>query len=160
MAKLTDRQKKQIIAEKVAGSSLRALGAKFGVSPTTIRRVLLNNPEFKQKVTQKKQENTASVLAFMESQKQDVCKVIDNLLNAINDPEKIAAAPLNQLATAMGIVIDKYTAGEAPKAADERQNNLLAAIEGWQEEAFDDLPEIQQAAAADPEMVEAAGLSG
>ena len=92
MAKLTDRQKKQIIAESVEGSSLRALGAKYGVSPTTIRRVLLHNPEFKQKVTQKKQENTASVLAFMESQKQDVCKVIDNLLHAINDPEKMAAA--------------------------------------------------------------------
>lgn len=54
MAKLTDRQKKQIIAESVEGSSLRALGAKYGVSPTTIRRVLLHNPEFKQKVTQKK----------------------------------------------------------------------------------------------------------
>ena len=31
----------------------------------------------------------------------------------LNDPAKIATAPLNQIATAFGIVIDKYTAREA-----------------------------------------------
>lgn len=158
MAKLTDKQKKQIIAESVSGSSLRALGAKYGVSPTTIRRVLLNNPKVKQKVTQKKAENTASVLAFMESQKQDVCNVIASLLTAINDPEKIAAATLNQLATAMGIMIDKYTAGEVPKATEAAENNLLAIIDNWQEDSFSDLPEVQPQATADPEMVAAAGI--
>ncbi len=67
MAKLTDRQKKQIIAESVEGSSLRALGAKIWVSPTTIRRVLLHNQNLNKRLRKKKQENTASVLAFMKA---------------------------------------------------------------------------------------------
>ena len=40
MAKLTDKQRKKIIAESVNGSSIRALAAKYGVSTTTIQRVL------------------------------------------------------------------------------------------------------------------------
>lgn len=162
MAKLTDKQKKKIIAEKINGSSLRALAAKYGVSRTTISRVLKSDKEMSQKVTQKKAENTASVLAFMESQKNDVCRVIGSLLKAIEDPEKIAAAPLNQLATAMGIVIDKYTAQAlaAAQAVEPKDNNLLAAIENWQEDNFSDLREVQPPPAVDHEVVETGGLSG
>ena len=86
-----------------------ALAAKYGVSRTTISRVLKSDPDMCQKVTKKRAKNTISILAFMESQKNDVCRVISSLLKAINDPEKIADATLNQIATAMGIVIDKYT---------------------------------------------------
>lgn len=160
MAKLTDKQKKKIIAEKINGSSLRALAAKYGVSRTTISRVLKSDREMSQKVTQKKAENTASVLAFMESQKNDVCRVIGSLLNAINDPSKIAAAPLNQLATAMGIVIDKYTAHEMAQTTETKANNLLAAIENWQEDNFDDLREIQPPPAVNHEVVETGGVQG
>lgn len=160
MAKLTDKQKKKIIAEKINGSSLRALAAKYGVSRTTISRVLKSDKEMSQKVTQKKAENTASVLAFMESQKNDVCRVIGSLLKAIEDPEKIADATLNQIATAMGIVIDKYTAREAAQSADPKDNNLLTAIENWQEDNFSDLQEVQPPPAANHEVVETGGVSG
>jgi Transcriptional regulators len=160
VAKLTDKQKKKIIAEKINGSSLRALAAKYGVSRTTISRVLKSDKEMSQKVTQKKAENTASVLAFMESQKNDVCRVIGSLLKAIEDPEKIADATLNQIATAMGIVIDKYTAREAAQSADPKDNNLLTAIENWQEDNFSDLQEVQPPPAANHEVVETGGVSG
>ena len=160
MAKLTDKQKKQIIAESVNGSSLRALAAKYGVSRTTISRVLKSDPEMCQKLTQKRAENTVSILAFMESQKNDVCRVISSLLKAINDPEKIADATLNQIATAMGIVIDKYTAHEAAQTADPKANNLLTAIENWQEDNFSDLQEVQPPPAADHEVVETGGIQG
>ena len=160
VAKLTDKQKKKIIAEYINGSSLRALAAKFGVSRTTISRVLKSDKDMSQKVTQKRAENTASILAFMESQKNDVCLVISNLLSAINDPAKIATAPLNQIATALGIVIDKYTAREAAQTTEPNVNNLFAAIENWQEDNFSDLREVQPPPAADHEVVETGGLSG
>ena len=154
MAKLTDKQRKKIIAESVNGSSIRALANKYGVSTTTIQRVLKSDTELMQKVAHKKEENTASVLAFMDSKKNDVCALIENLLAAMNDPGKIAATPLSQLATAMGIVIDKYTANESIKSSDTRENNLFEAMDAWKEDDFSDLPEIQQAADADAEMVE------
>lgn len=54
MAKLTDKQRKKIIAESVNGSSIRALAAKYGVSTTTIQRTLKSDNDLKQKVAQKK----------------------------------------------------------------------------------------------------------
>lgn len=154
MAKLTDKQRKHIIAESVSGASIRALAAKYKVSTTTIQRVLKSDTELTQKVAQKKAENTQSVLAFMDSKKQTVCDLIDKLLAAMCDEDKIAATPLNQLATAMGIVIDKYTAGEAPKTADTAANNLFEAIETIGEEDLNGIPEVQPPAKDDPGLVE------
>ncbi|MCM1296507.1 MAG: hypothetical protein NC311_13295 [Muribaculaceae bacterium] len=154
MAKLTDKQKKQIIAESVQGASGRALAAKYKVSQTTIRRVLQSDPELSQKVSQKHEENVISVLAHMETKKQTVCDLIDKFLAAMGDPEKIAGTPLNQLATAMGIVIDKYTAHEAAKAPDAATNNLFEALDSIGEEDLDGIPEIQQSAENDSAVVE------
>lgn len=154
MAKLTDKQRKKIIAESVNGSSIRALAAKYKVSTTTIQRVLKSDAEFTQKVAQKKAENTASVLAFMDSKKNDVCGLIDKFLSAMGDDEKLAAATVNQLATAMGIVIDKYTANEAVNASSAKENNLFEAIDSIGEEDLNDLPEVQHSAEGDSDMVE------
>ncbi len=74
MAKLTDKQRKKIIAESVNGSSIRALAAKYGVSTTTIQRVLKSDTTLTQKVTQKKAENTASILAFILNTKKTKIK--------------------------------------------------------------------------------------
>ena len=154
MAKLTDKQRKKIIAESVNGSSIRALAAKYGVSTTTIQRVLKSDEKLTQKVAKKKEENTASILAFMDSKKNDVCALIDKLLAAMADEDKLAAATVNQLATAMGIVIDKYTATETPQTTSGTENNLFEAINSCGEEGFDDLPEIQQATEDDAALVE------
>ena len=54
MAKLTDKQRKKIIAESVNGSSIRALAAKYGVSTTTIQRTLKSDNDLKQKSRKKR----------------------------------------------------------------------------------------------------------
>ena len=59
-----------------------------------------------------------------------------------------------------GIVIDKYTAREAAQSADPKDNNLLTAIENWQEDNFSDLQEVQPPPAANHEVVETGGVSG
>ena len=145
MAKLTDKQRKKIIAESVNGSSIRALAAKYGVSTTTIQRVLKSDTTLTQKVAQKKAENTASILAFMDSKKNDVCGLIDKLLAAMG----------NQLATAMGIVIDKYTANEAIKPSDTKETNFFEAIHAAGKEVdLSAIPELQSSAERDPLLVD------
>ena len=159
MAKLTDKQRKKIIAESVNGSSLRALAAKYGVSTTTIQRVLKSDTELTQKVAQKKAENTVSILAFMDSKKNDVCALIDKLLAAMADDDKLAAATVNQLATAMGIVIDKYTANEAFKSSDTKENNLFEAITAAGKEVdLSAIPELQSETASDASVVDETGV--
>lgn len=159
MAKLTDKQRKKIIAESVNGSSIRALAAKYGVSTTTIQRVLKSDTELTQKVVQKKAENTVSILAFMDSKKNDVCALIDKLLAAMADDDKLAAATVNQLATAMGIVIDKYTANEAFKSSDTKENNLFEAITAAGKEVdLSAIPELQSETASDTSVVDETGV--
>lgn len=61
MAKLTDKQKKKIIAEHIEGATIRALAKKYKVSTTTVQRVLKSDADFTQKVTEKKEDNAKQV---------------------------------------------------------------------------------------------------
>lgn len=105
-ARLTDLQKKQIIADYSATGSYRTTAKHFGVSDQTVRRVCCNEPEMSQKVAQKKEENTADMLSFMESRKCKAQSVIDICLDIL--PEKLEGASASQVATVMGIVTDKF----------------------------------------------------
>lgn len=107
-ARLTDRQKKMIIADRANEMSIRKLAEKYHVTTTTIQRVLKNNTELAQMVTQKKQQNTADMIEYMNSRKEQAKGIIDEYLKQLKDPEKIDKATLLQIATAMGIVIDKF----------------------------------------------------
>lgn len=109
MAKLTDKQRKKIIADRANGASMRSLARKYHVSDTTIRRTLNNDPETVKKVAQKKAENTVAVLAHMDKKQSKVCDLIDLYLDALTRAEKLDRASVRDIATALGIVIDKFT---------------------------------------------------
>lgn len=105
-ARLTDLQKKQIIADYSVTGSYRATAKHFGVSDQTVRRVCCSEPEMSRKVAQKKEENTADMLSFMDSRKRKAQSVIDSCLDIL--PEKLEEASAAQVATVMGITIDKF----------------------------------------------------
>ena len=108
-ARLTDRKKKKIIADYIELGSYNATAKKNGVSNHTVKRVVSEVPEMADKIQQKKDENTADILAYMESQKRLVCESIGKGLSALNDPDKLADATPAQITTAMGTLIDKWT---------------------------------------------------
>lgn len=108
-ARLTDKQKKKIIADYTENGSYRATARMNGVSDDTVRRVVLSDDEILQKAAQKKEENTLDMLAYMDSRKEQAQGVIDDYLAALANPEKIASAKLSEIATALGIVVDKFT---------------------------------------------------
>jgi hypothetical protein len=109
-ARLTDKQKKKIIADYVQLGSYNAVSKINGVSATTVKNIVLKSADFVEKCEQKKDENTADILAYMESQKGLVCEIIGKGLAALNDPEKLAEATPAQITTALGTLIDKFTA--------------------------------------------------
>ena len=118
MAKLNDRQKKFIIAEHIEGTSIRALAKKYKVSATTIQRVIHSDTDYAQKVADKKEENTKEVIAYMDSQKDAVCTLIGDMLTEMGSKDKLKDSSLVQLATSMGILIDKFTVNENAKFAE------------------------------------------
>lgn len=111
MAKrLTDKQRKRIVADYVELGSFNAVAKKHKVAASTVKRLCEKMPDMQQKAKHKKEQNTADILTHMESRKEEVNKVIDRYLAALLDEERIARATPAQLTTAMGTLIDKFTA--------------------------------------------------
>lgn len=107
-ARLTDRQKKKIIADYVQLNNYCAVAKINNVSATTVKNIVLASADFVEKCEQKKEENTADVLAYMDEHKDLVCSFIGLGLKALNDPDKIDGASLTQITTAIGTLIDKW----------------------------------------------------
>ena len=114
-ARLTDKQKKKIIADYVQLGSYNATAKVNGVSLNTVKKIVQGNADIAEMCNQKKDENTADILAYMDSQKGVVCEIIGKGLAALNNPEKLAEASPAQITTALGTLIDKFTANTEPR---------------------------------------------
>lgn len=108
-ARLTDRQKKKILADYLETQSVNAAAKKNKVSWDAANKVLKEAGEVEKKLQQKKEQNTADILAYMESQRDIVCQIIGKGLAVLNGPEKLAEATPSQITTAIGTLIDKWT---------------------------------------------------
>lgn len=125
-ARLTDRQKKKIIADYVQLESYNAVAKLNGVSHQTVKRIVSENPEMDKKLQQKKEQNTADIIACMDSQKDDVCELLRLYLNELKNPLKIQAAALKELAVVLGVVIDKYTKFVGYNISDAQSEDALS----------------------------------
>ena len=115
-ARLTDKQKKKIIADYVQLGSYNATAKVNGVSLNTVKKIVQGNADIAEMCNQKKEQNTADILDYMESQRDDVCKVLGICLSELKKAERYEKTPPQQIATTMAILIDKYTAfGGGPK---------------------------------------------
>ena len=129
-ARLTDKQKKKIIADYIQLGSYNAVAKKHRIADTTVKRIVLSDTETQKKIEQKKEENTADILEYMESKKQIVCEIIGKGLEVLSDPEKLATANPSQITTALGTLIDKWTMtnGTSRNEQTESHNALIEAI--------------------------------
>lgn len=109
--KLTDKQKKKIIADFVENNNYSETARMNNVSEYTVRKICKdnNNKEIKEKIEQKKEENTKSMLEMITETNNKRLHVISKLVDAIDDKaEKIDAfTNVKDLASAYGILIDK-----------------------------------------------------
>jgi hypothetical protein len=108
------------------------------------------------KVAQKKEENTAAVLEHMTQQKGKVCGILSLILDEIEDRVKQGDATMTQLATTLGILIDKYTENEAKTMGTPQENNIFQAIDQSTKEVLDTsgIPELEQTTEPGHDLVE------
>lgn len=106
-ARLTDRQKKKIIADYVQLGSYNATAKVNGVSLNTVKKTVQGNAEIAEMCNRKKEENTADIMAYMEAQRDRVCEIIDISLEVLPDKIKNAKTAAD-VTTAMGTVISKW----------------------------------------------------
>ena len=117
MAKLTDRQRKQIIAEYASGDiSQRELAERYQVTQKTISKIL-STEEVRQKVSLKKEENTRSMLEFLDEQKSTAQSLMQKLLKA--SEEDIKKASLRDKMGALKILSEVF----APRKGEETAKN-------------------------------------
>lgn len=130
MAKhLTDREKKKIVADYVELESYNAVAKKHNVSATTVKNTVLKNNESVKKCEQKKEQNTADILEFMDKKKDDVCSIISLYLSELQNSDKLQRASIQSIATSLGIVIDKFTK-DAQKQSDTSLFEAIAKAAG------------------------------
>lgn len=120
-ARLTDRQKKKILADYVQTSNYCATAKLNGVSANTVKKIVQTNADIAEKLIRKKEENTADVLTYMESQRDVVCQIIGKGLAVLNDPAKLEEATPSQITTAIGTLIDKWTLLQEKTANDDSE---------------------------------------
>lgn len=137
-ARLTDRQKKKIVADYVNTQSVNAAAKMNGVSWDTVKRLLEKSEGLERKLEEKNRENTADILAYMESQKTIVCEIIEKGLAALNDPEKLAQATPSQITTALGTLIDKWALISGSPADTAKEDDLSRSLREMAEELESD----------------------
>ena len=109
LPKLTDRQKKKIIADYVDNGNYSETARLNNVSDMTVKRLVENNDDVLKKVEQKKEENTQDMISYLESKKEDKKRVIDLCFRALED--KLATPDMftsvKDIVTVYGIIVDK-----------------------------------------------------
>ena len=109
MAKLTDLEKQQIIADYIETQNYSEVAKKYNRSVETIRNVVKDNEDVRKKLKQKKQENTQSTIEYMQTQHESKKRILDKILKAIEEKADNIDKFTNikDLATAYGIILDK-----------------------------------------------------
>ena len=110
--KLTDKQKKKIIADYMENGNYRETARINSVAVDTVRRIILknkNNQDFVKKSTEKKEENTKDILEYMDSIVNDQKEVIDLALKVLkeklNNPDLFTN--IRDVAIVYGTIFDK-----------------------------------------------------
>ena len=107
--KLTDKQKKKIIADYMENGNYRETGRINNVSDNTVRNIVNKDQNTSEKLAQKKEENTKDILEYMDSIVKDQKEVIDLSLKVLKD--KLSNPDLftnvRDVATVYGVIFDK-----------------------------------------------------
>lgn len=130
--RLTDVQKQNIIADRVSGMSLRRLADKYDTSVNTIIKTVRSDPELEQKLAIKREQTTKDMFTYMDEQRSSVQALLSAIVEALNDPAKLAKANVRDLATAYGILTDKYTMNRGRNDDDalKKAKEILGGING------------------------------
>lgn len=109
--KLTDKEKKKIIADYLNNNSYRETARINNVAVNTVKNVVLSqdSKEFAKICTQKKEEQTQDILKYMDSIYEKQKNIIDLSLSAL---EKKLQNPdmftnVKDIATVYGVIFDK-----------------------------------------------------
>ena len=86
--KLTDIQKKKIVADYIENQNYRETARINNVDRETVKKLVNEDKELIQKLAIKKEENTQTTLEYMQSQHETKKRILDKLLKAIEEKSR------------------------------------------------------------------------
>lgn len=138
--RLTDLEKKKIIADYTENENYSETSRINGVSVDTVKRIVLNesNDEILKKSKEKKEKNTQDILEYMDSKVDKQREIIDLALNVLK--EKLENPDLltniKDVATVYGVIIDKalkYKELQVKNGDNDRNDFAESLTEVWEE---------------------------
>ena len=134
--KLTDKQKKKIIADYIKNQNYRETARMNGVCVNSVRNIVASNKDIENKLTQKFEEDTQSTIEYMQSQSMTKNRIIKKLLKAIETKSENVDMFTNikDLAMAYGILVDKELKILEIQKSKQEMNNGLDKVQQLLEE--------------------------
>ena len=133
--KLTDKQKKKIIADYIDNNNYSETARMNNTTDTTVRRIIRENKEVLEKVEQKKEENSQDMFEYMKSKDNDKKRIVELCFEALD--KKLSNLDMftnvKDIATVYGIIMDKelkFRELELRKQEIENQKNTSVANNG------------------------------
>lgn len=126
--RLTDRQKKKIVADYVQLQSYARAAKLNDVAESTVRKIVKDNPKCADLCALKKEQNTQDMLSYLGSKRGEAQDLLGLYLQAMADPDKIAEATLPQLSTAFGTIVDKFAMLGDQSSIEVPDDGLLEAL--------------------------------
>ena len=130
MAKLTDKQKKKIIADYVDNGNYSETARMNNTTDTTVRTIIKDNKDMAlEKMEQKKQQNTIDIIEYIEETKDKRKKVIDLCLEKMEERlNKDELMNIKDIATAYGVLVDKSLKVNEMKSTGNNLNTNVPTI--------------------------------
>lgn len=108
MAKLTERQKKRIIADYAECGNYSAVAKRHKVAVNTVKSVVLSDEEFAKNCKHKKEQIEADILDELDKRKDVVLELYDAGISRIIELLE-TTKDIKGIAIALGTLIDKQT---------------------------------------------------
>ena len=131
--KIDDRTRAMIVTALSSGENAKNVARAFGVSETSVRRIRDKEVDMVALADEKRAAIAQTMDDYLEQERERAQGFISKALDYLSNEEKLAAATLSQIATAMGIVIDKW--GKVQNLGGENESGvvLLAPVKDDEE---------------------------
>jgi hypothetical protein len=126
--RLSDRKRKQIVADYVGCGVLAQVARKHGVSVRAVKNALAADAQSLEKLAEKKQQNTLDMLEYLDANSDMAIAFVGVCMGELLKEGRLEKARPSEITTAMGTVIDKFTGARQMK--DSANAKLDALIEG------------------------------
>ncbi len=123
MARLTEKKRKAIVKDYQEYGTYAKVARKHKVSPATVKKLVCGN--------RKPLEDAASrydIMEHLSKNSKAVCDIIDRYLAVMNDPERLANAPLNQVASSLGVLVDRFSKSKKDDSSHAVLEKLIEAV--------------------------------